>query len=353
MNDIVRMVGDSAERIFSGQITAAVRAAFERGEWCADLWRAVDGAGLLDALGDEATTPYAQLDAGAAVLRAAGAYAVPLPVGETMIGRWLIRSVGLACPDGALALAPANFDTTISATRRRDSLVLKGSERLAPWGSSAAQIVAVAATPDGPCVCQVSRETVKSFAGRNLAGEPNATIEFEGAEVPAGSWALLAPSLSAEAGLELAALARTVMMAGALERVLELAVDYAGSRQQFGRPIAKFQAVQQNLAVLAAEVAVSNAVSDAAVAELRESNSRTLTLAANARVRDAADVVARIAHQVHGAIGFTHEHMLHHYTRRLWAWRDEYGGLAVWSQRLGRAALAADGEGLWSTLTAV
>jgi acyl-CoA dehydrogenase len=46
-------------------------------------------------------------------------------------------------------------------------------------------------------------------------------------------------------------------------------------------------------------------------------------------------VVARLAHQIHGAIGVTEEHRLRQVTLRLWSWREEYGNEAFWEARLG------------------
>jgi acyl-CoA dehydrogenase len=59
-----------------------------------------------------------------------------------------------------------------------------------------------------------------------------------------------------------------------------------------------------------------------------------------------------VAHQVFAAIGITEDHMLHHFTRRLWSWRDEAGSEARWAAEIGRAALARGGENLWADLTA-
>jgi acyl-CoA dehydrogenase len=53
---------------------------------------------------------------------------------------------------------------------------------------------------------------------------------------------------------------------------------------------------------------------------------------------------------VHGAIGFTHEHRLHHFTRRLWSWRDEFGVESEWSLALGRALAACGAEQLWPSI---
>ena len=54
---------------------------------------------------------------------------------------------------------------------------------------------------------------------------------------------------------------------------------------------------------------------------------------------------------MHGAFGFTHEHSLHHYTRRLLAWRDEYGREREWQEQLGRRAAARGADQLWDFIT--
>ena len=69
-------------------------------------------------------------------------------------------------------------------------------------------------------------------------------------------------------------------------------------------------------------------------------------------VGDAAEHAPRIAHQVHGAIGFTYEHRLHFFTRRLWAWRVEFGNADAWAERLGAGVLAHGADALWPLVTA-
>ena len=165
------------------------------------------------------------------------------------------------------------------------------------------------------------------------------------AEFPA-----LAPALPE---LILLAGACAALMAGAMKRILELAVGYAGERQQFGRPIARFQAVQQGLAVLASETAAAQRATDGAIECVDEGNLLFQIAAAKARVGEAAGVVAEIAHQVHGAMGFTHEHTLHHFTRRLWAWRDECGNESEWQRWLGEQIAGEGADALWEVLTAL
>ena len=71
------------------------------------------------------------------------------------------------------------------------------------------------------------------------------------------------------------------------------------------------------------------------------------------RAGEAVEVVARLAHQVHGAIGFTLEYKLNHLTRRLWSWRDEAGSELAWSRVLGAGVLADGPDSLWPWLTRV
>jgi acyl-CoA dehydrogenase len=150
------------------------------------------------------------------------------------------------------------------------------------------------------------------------------------------------------------ALARAIQLAAALEQVLAWTVQYAGERVQFGRPLGKFQAIQMELAEMAGEVTAVTALTDAAVQAVeRDENVVLASAAAKVRAGAAVEVVARLAHQVHGAIGFTQEHRLHHLTRRLWSWRDEAGTELAWSRVLGAGLLADGADGLWPALTRV
>jgi acyl-CoA dehydrogenase len=73
---------------------------------------------------------------------------------------------------------------------------------------------------------------------------------------------------------------------------------------------------------------------------------------AKVRVGEAAGAGCSIAHQTHGAIGFTYEHSLHFSTRRLWSWRAEFGAEGVWAAELGRRAAARGADQLWADVTA-
>jgi acyl-CoA dehydrogenase len=124
-----------------------------------------------------------------------------------------------------------------------------------------------------------------------------------------------------------------------MTRLLDMSVRYADERQQFGRSLGKFQAIQHQLAVMAEHVASANVaarigMSGACFDDLR-------VAVAKARTSEAAHQVCAIAHAVHGAIGVTEEYDLQLYTRRLKQWQLAFGTESFWAKRLGEARLAA------------
>ncbi|NIJ36719.1 alkylation response protein AidB-like acyl-CoA dehydrogenase [Sphingopyxis panaciterrae] len=188
-------------------------------------------------------------------------------------------------------------------------------------------------------------------------GDVNAVLAIAGVAVPDLPVAGLILSGLGEADDALHAAAAVSLMAGAMGEALGLSIEHVNTRQQFGRPLGKFQAVQQSLAVMACEVrAVEAAV--AAMAKrldtvgLDAGAANFEIAAAKLRANRAVGVVTAIAHQVHGAIGFTREYDLHRVTIPLMRWRGAHGNDAHWAQRLGRQVTGFGGRGLWEAMTA-
>jgi acyl-CoA dehydrogenase len=153
------------------------------------------------------------------------------------------------------------------------------------------------------------------------------------------------------------AAARAAEIAGALEAILAMSVRYANERVAFERPIGKFQAVQQNLARLAGETAAALAAAGSAadtIARAKTFDDAVFleTAAAKIRTGEAAAEGAGIAHQVHGAIGFTKEHVLHRFTLRMLAWRDDFGSESYWAEKLGAMIAARGSDQFWPMLAA-
>jgi acyl-CoA dehydrogenase len=162
------------------------------------------------------------------------------------------------------------------------------------------------------------------------------------AEAPAG--------VDREALWRRGAFSRAALLAGALERIAEQTIDYANEREQFGRPIARFQAVQQHLVRLSAEAALAGMAADVAAEALERGDGAFEAGVAKAVASRAAGVVGGLAHQVHGAIGMTEESSLHHLTRRLWTWRQEFGSERWWNRRVGQQLVRGGADGLWPRL---
>lgn len=155
---------------------------------------------------------------------------------------------------------------------------------------------------------------------------------------------VLAPSVTAP-------LLSVAAMVGVMEHIVAIAIDYAVSRKQFGRPIAKFQAVQTLISNAAAELAMTRAALSEALAKADAGLTRDFDVAVvKAQAGRAAAMIAANAHQAFGAIGFSREHELHHYTKRLWAWRDQWGAQRQMEHRIGQQAGQAGMEGLWQLI---
>lgn len=351
MNEMRKILLETAAQIFKDHATAETINGIEQGNWPAALWSALEETGLtLAAVPEEQGGAGGETSDAFAVLRVAGRYAAPVPLAETYLAGWLLAGSGRPVPSGPLTVAPFRSQDWIEFQRGTGGWTLAGKAERVPWARNAGRIVVFGQAPDGFVVALVDPAACTIESGTNLAGEPSDTVVFDEVSVPESDVVPAGPDID-PAALEIrGALTRAVLMAGALERTLELSVTYANERVQFGRPIGKFQAVQQNLSFLAAEVAAAGAAAEAAVEAVETPEAEVAVAAAKIRVGEAAGSAARIAHQVHGAIGFTHEHSLHHSTRRLWTWREEYGKESYWAVRLGRRLAAGGADAVWPAI---
>jgi alkylation response protein AidB-like acyl-CoA dehydrogenase len=347
MNDSTdNIIVDTATRIFQDLCKANTVNEAEKGEWPKALWDALEESGLpLAWVADELGGAGAALADGFAVLRVAGRFAAPVPLAETLMAGWLLAEAGIAVPSGPLTIAPVHVDGHIALAADGS---LCGRARRVPFARNAGHIAVLCRRGGDTAVALVAAAGLPISQSTSLAGEPRDDVAFDGI-VPE---AVQPAAVDQDRLVSFGASVRLQQMAGALERILEQSVQYALDRSQFGRPIAKFQAVQHNLATLAGEVAAASAAANAA-AEACSLSEIAISEIAIAKVRggEAAGAGAAIAHQVHGAMGFTYEHSLHHSTRRLWAWREEFGNEAVWAARLGRMVAERGADGLWPFIT--
>jgi acyl-CoA dehydrogenase len=324
------------DKLLASSCSPEVVAAAEH-EWPARLWDSVAASGIplvgVSESHDGAGGGWPEM---VAVIRASSRYAAPIPLAESIVARHLADRAGLDLPDGPIAI-DAGHGVSLDDRGR-----LTGTLSGVPWARNAAAIVVRITGGSDRALARIDPAKSRIERGANIAKEPRDLVRLDAIAV--------AVSDGADLGVHGAgALARAAQISGALERVLELSVEYTRTRQQFGRPIAKFQAVQQLLALLAGESAAARAAVDAAA----RGGARTEDVAAaKVRTASAASEGARIAHQLHGAIGVTHEHQLRHFTTRLWSWRDEFGTQATWTRTLGARLAERGASGFMDWLTA-
>ena len=296
------------------------------------LWATLDETGIsrLTAV-DGAGASWVEA---AGLLGAAARAAAPRPIAENdLLSGWLREQAGIE--DDGLLHSAAELDGA-------------GAANAVPWASQVDRITLLWPAGSGWKVADVATSELTITPGRDLAGQPRDAVK-------ADLSALEGSDVSAEVAREYrlrGALARAVQMNAAMGRMVELAVEHATSRVQFGRPIGKFQAVQNLIADAAAEVAISGSAADAAVllAASGQADLDRLELSvavARSVAGHAASTVVRNVHQVHGAIGTTFEHQLHEFSKPVLAWRSEFGSVREWDSLLSEKLVASD-EGLWS-----
>jgi acyl-CoA dehydrogenase len=340
-----QMLAQSVRDVLAARCPAEVVLAAEAQGGAPELWDYVESLGWpLASVPEERGGIGASFADACAILRIAAYHAAPLPLAETgLLAGWVLSSCGIDAPPGPLTVAPVRLD---------EPLHLRESGRATgiPWAPVSSAIVALATGESGKTVARVvPPSATRVTPGKNLAGEPCGDVDFE----PLGGGEVVAAPevVTPEEVFRRGALARAVAMLGALERVRDMSLDYARNRQQFGRPIGRFQAVSHHLAIIASEVALARVAVESAIDATRHDEPAPLVEVAVAKVicGRAARVVPMRAHQVHGAIGFTQEYSLQLSTRRLWAWRDEFGSEFHWARAL--AERAAE-DGFWGVISA-
>ncbi len=342
------IVVETAEKIFADLADPQTINHDKKGEWKAPLWKALSEAGLpLSWVSEECGGSGASLADGFGVLAAAGRFAIAVPLAETMLAGWLLSQAKVPAPDGEMTVAPAN-------PKDRNTLnadgTLSGRARGVPFAKSARHIAVLASTASGFSVALVDAAAWRIEAGLNLANDNSDAVTFDHAKPLAIK---PAPQGFDQTSLMLmGGVVRSLQIAGALESMLDISVRYSNERVAFEKKISKFQAVQHNLAKLAGESAAAQAAATSAADALANAvpwDDATYLEAVSAKIRcsEAAEKGGAIAHQVHGAIGFTIEHILHRFSLRALSWRDDFGSESYWAVELGKRIATRGADELW------
>jgi acyl-CoA dehydrogenase len=343
------IVAETAERIFADLADAQTVNRDKNGGWKAPLWQALSDAGLpLSWVAEEHGGSGATLAEGFGVLSAAGRFAIGVPLAETMLAGWLLSQAKITSPNGEMTLAPSGPKDRIALDADG---TLSGRARGIPYAKAAKHIAVLAHDSNGKAsIALVSAAACRIEQNLNLGGDGNDTVTFD--RVTPIAIKPAPDSFNQPSLLLMGAVVRSLQIAGALETLLEISVRYSNERVAFEKKISKFQAVQHNLARLAGESAAALAAATSAADAFADSAiamDAAFLEAASAKIRcsEAAEKAAAISHQVHGAIGFTVEHVLHRYTLRALAWRDDFGSESYWAVELGKRVAANGADELW------
>lgn len=351
MSDMKEMIVGVTSTIFKDLSTKELIDESENGEWSKGLWEVLTESELVSiGIPENLGGAGGDFEDAFSIIYLAGKYAVPLPLSETILAKGVLADLGQQTNSDptTFSFEPEN---NIRFEKSGSGYSVSGKLVNVPWGRHSKFVLAMGKLDGSDVVGLLPLDQVVVDKINNLAGEPRDVLMFEEVFIEE----LILHTINAEEFKEkminLATLSRIAMMAGAIEKVMELSTKYVKEREQFGRPLHRFQMVQQLLATLAGETVITiSSMNNVIKAYEEDSFVRELPYA-RIRVNEAAGIVAHAAHQAHGAFGVTYEHSLHQYTRRLWAWRDEFGAESVWIDKMVTYLLDFPDENLWETMT--
>lgn len=324
-DSVDNLVSEAAVRFLSVQCPPASVRAISAGASADGLWASLEESGFADALLlDDGSNEEAVVNA-FKIAEQCGAHVTPVPLVETMVARALLGASNIAPPSGPISIAEGAFQqdggwrcaTVICGRTAKHVLVhLPGGEwRVLP--TEMAERKAVADVLDASLSWnrqRLEQADIPTFASKDIHGRT-----------------VLATILAA-------------LISGAARAVFEQSLQYANERQQFGRSIGKFQAVQHRLAVMAEQVVAAQMAAQLAWNRMPLGSDPLRVAVAKARCSEAATAVAEGAHAIHGALGFTEECSLQLWTRRLYAWRNAAGSESYWHTIAGQLLLGGPSQ---------
>lgn len=311
------LFSDAVKALLTDHCTPAVVRAIEAGQSRTALWKALEDSGFADAL-----VPESAGGAGLAladvypVLELCGTFTVPVPLGGTLLARGLLAHAGVSVPVGS---------------------VVFGTGQMAPDGRlHCAQVR-----------CGTQADWVLASSGGICRLLPSAAAQVQVASFcldaqmswPVSAWDAAQAVPGTHDLVTLQAALYAAQLAGALMAVFSRTLQYANDRQQFGKPIGKFQAIQHQLSVMSEHAFAARMAAQLGLRTEGAVPDRLRVAMAKARTSEAALEVAGLSHSIHGAIGFTREFDLQLYTRRLHAWRQAAGSESYWHDVMGQALL--------------
>ncbi|MBU3624471.1 acyl-CoA dehydrogenase family protein [Polynucleobacter sp. AP-Latsch-80-C2] len=319
------LLKDSLERLLQDLCTPSAIGKVESQGNATAIWNALEESGFADLLvSEESGGAGVSWNDAYALFFLTGQYCLPVSLGATAYARTLLATKGFDPVAGAVSLS-------CDIHRKQSGQILS---RSTPFGKVSDWVMG---SIDGKTWLLPVGDAVVQDTG--IHGSLQAHLLWE--RMPTTAIDLGVEESIRNAG----ALIWTAMMAGAMSEILKIVLVHANDRQQFGKSIGKFQAIQQQISVLA-ECVQAAAIAAEMTCQSGPDAKNALTIAAGkARVSELALQVNSIAHAVHGAMGITEEFHLHYLTRRLNDWRLDFGSEGYWQEKLGMAYLNSSADG--------
>jgi len=315
----------SLERFLRSYCTHRDVRRYESGESVGPLWELLEEQGYPNALlSEEAGGAALGLSGLRGILLLLGQYLLPVPLADTMIARALLVEGGVLPPTGPMVLlgasehAGAQTLSGVPFANVAQHALMNGSEGLNLLSLAGAEVVSTGVRGG------YTAHLCWRRAPEVVAALPTSEIRFA----------------SINGAL------RAALMVGAMRELFAMTLEYANTREQFGRSIGKFQVIQHQLAEMAEHLLSADMAVQLALSGGDRLPSPMLAALAKQRASAASSRVAAIAHAVHGAIGLSEEYPLQLYVRRLYEWRIADGSESYWAGQIGEECLRASGDAL-------
>lgn len=345
MSEMKDMILDVVERMLKENVDKDLVDTVEQGEWASNVWSLFEENGMpIVAISEENGGAGGDLEDLLNIVRLTGKYAAPIPFAETTLANYLLEYTNLLVISDL-----ATYMLTPDQAFSLEDGKLTGEALHVHWARHTKHFVTLATSTQGMHLVEIDLNKAEITPGANLASEPRDTVKFSNATVSQVSAVLSEEELHTIRLVETAF--QLAQMTGAIDKINDLTVQYTKEREQFGRPIHRFQLVQQHIVHLAGETAVALAAFNNVTEALLKHHEHNEVAFARLRFEEAIQTVTTISHQVHAAIGTTHEHSLHQYTRRLWSWRDEGTKISYWTELIATQLIENPTDTLWATLT--
>ena len=349
MSENDNIIVDMSTRIFQDLCDPQTINSAQNDAWKEPLWSALEEAGLTAGfVSEELGGAGIEISDAFEILRVAGKFAVPTPLAETMLAGWLLSQGEIGFPGGRSLRRPSEKKDRLSIDNNN---TLTGTARSVPFAREADSLQ-VARRGDEVVIALVDAASCQIANGLSLADDAKDEVTLDG--VVASEVGRAPDEFNEDALFMMGALRGRARWRARLKPCwrFPLPIRKTGSRSS-GRS-RNFKRYNTTLRDLPGKLPRRSAqrVRRRMHCNVQVRLTRMYFEIASAKIRvgEAAGEGAGIAHQVHGAIGFTMEHILHRYSRRVWSWRDEFGSESIWAVRLGEAVAAKGSDALWATL---